>query len=224
MDYFISLVEATAWPITVLILVLSFRSQLKALLGKLAKLRFRDLEAQFESIARPQATLSDKADVEPAVTESEASSTEKVEERRRTLLAKALDRIEKELDVPVRRVVSFFRRDDLLFTAAAFKEGPILMDVIVLGEETQIPEDRLEAFEERAAAVAAEAHRHGYEFDYRLIIMIISDLTGEAYFQLEKTLRRKSRRSALRDFRIYHTKMLELESAQTEVAVDDDCT
>jgi hypothetical protein len=48
MDDYIQLIQVLIWPIVVLILVFGFRFELRALLRRLSKLKYKDLEATFD--------------------------------------------------------------------------------------------------------------------------------------------------------------------------------
>jgi hypothetical protein len=63
MDYFIEIVKALAWPLTVVWLSLQFRGEIRLLLGRMSKFKFKDLEASFEMELAKAEAAAEKADI-----------------------------------------------------------------------------------------------------------------------------------------------------------------
>ncbi len=49
MENFIKIIEALAWPIAVLVLAFGFRTELRKILNRISKLKYKELEATFDN-------------------------------------------------------------------------------------------------------------------------------------------------------------------------------
>ena len=98
MNNFLSLVETLAWPMTVLILVLLFRKEVRGLAGRLSTFKYKDVVAKFEKELRE----AEKAalEVTPEIKGEQAESSDQEFE-----LAN-LGRLERVAEVSPRAAIS----------------------------------------------------------------------------------------------------------------------
>ena len=52
MEYFVKIIEALAWPVTVFVLVIIFRGEVSKILDRITSLKYKDFEANFEKQLR----------------------------------------------------------------------------------------------------------------------------------------------------------------------------
>jgi hypothetical protein len=130
-ELLVELVGKIVWPVTVVILVLLFRFQLRGLMQKLGRLRYRDFEAEFSSITTTITAVSSEPPPEssaqlalPVPKEPGLFDDEKTRDKLREA---ALTEFEAELKVKLKRHVIFFNRADLHFDGSALKKETVYL-------------------------------------------------------------------------------------------------
>jgi hypothetical protein len=77
MNIFVRIVEALAWPVTAIVIVLLLRLQIEKLLGRLSQLKFKDVEATFgQQLREAEADLRQAEDSQVIVGSSRLKGAE----------------------------------------------------------------------------------------------------------------------------------------------------
>jgi len=211
----IELIKILAWPFVVVALFLLLYSDIRKAISKISRIRYRDFVAELKQIAEP---LDSPQELESATEDAAARERSpldiKVVEE---IVERALDQIDEEFRKKVDRFIYFFNRHDLSFVGAVLSDDILyVMDIVILRDSEEIPEDKLAAVSARTSDLRSATRRRNFNTDIVLIVVIVTDLTGNKYLRLESKLRERFSFRSQEEVRIIQSYLLRAKVDESE--------
>ena len=210
MNFAIDFTQALAWPLTVVVLVLLFKNEIRAVLNKLEKVRVRDIVAEFTDIT----TKQDEEEIiedppEQSQPGDDAQSTDSPGYNPQLNVKRTIDLLRLELGGSFVESVGLFKRPDLVFDGAAIAGDKFyVIEVLDLGTSDSYPSQRVQEVLGRVEEAEKEAQIQGYQPRLHLILTVISALPNEQRATLTNKLRHRFMYESRRSVRVYTPEQL----------------
>ena len=204
----VELIKILAWPFVVMALFLLLYSDIRKAISKISRIRYRGLVAELWQKAAPQdftPELESGLAEDAAARERSPLDIKVVEE----IVERALDQIGEEFGKKVDGFIYFFNRHDLSFVGAVLSDDILyVMDIVILRDSEEIPEDKLAAVSARTSDLRSATRQRNFNTDIVLIVVIVTDLTGNKYLRLESKLRERFSFRSQEEVRIIQSYLL----------------